>query len=50
MLIEDGTPSDSCNGFMFRDYNAGGLWYGLEKSAQFHRRFLDIRASQIKRI
>jgi hypothetical protein len=50
MLIEDGAPSDSCNGFMFRDYDAGGLWYGLDKSVQLHRRLLEIRARQIKRI
>ncbi len=49
-LIEDGAPADSGNGFLFRDYDTGGLWYGLEKSVQFHRRPPEIRARQITRI
>jgi glycogen synthase len=49
-LMEDGAPADSGNGFLFRDYDAGGLWYGLEKSVRFHRRLPEIRARQIRRI
>jgi len=46
----DGTPQDEGNGFLFRDYDSGGLWYGLEKSIHFHRRSAEIREPQIKRI
>ena len=49
-LIENGAPCDSGNGFLFRDYDTGGLWYGLDRTVQFHRRPLEIRARQIKRI
>jgi glycogen synthase len=49
-LIEDGAPADSGNGFLFRDYDSGGLWYGLEKSVQFHQRSQEIRAMHVKRI
>ncbi|MBI4632581.1 MAG: glycogen/starch synthase [Deltaproteobacteria bacterium] len=49
-LIEDGALADSGNGFLFRDYDTGGLWYGLEKSVRFHRRPREIREKQIKRI
>jgi glycogen synthase len=38
------------NGFLFRDYNPNGLWYGLKKSVRFHRRPEKIREKQIKRI
>jgi len=38
------------NGFLFRDYDARGLWYGLENSVRFHRRSPEIREFQIKRI
>jgi len=31
-LQEDGNPRDGGNGFFFRDYDPGGLWYALEKS------------------
>ncbi|MDP2724964.1 MAG: glycogen/starch synthase, partial [Syntrophales bacterium] len=34
----DGAPQDVGNGFLFRDYDSGGLWYGLEMSLDFHRR------------
>jgi glycogen synthase len=46
----DGSPVDVGNGFLFRDYDAGGLWYGLQKSVQFHRKPSDIRIPQLKRI
>jgi len=46
----DGAPVDVGNGFLFRDYDAGGLWYGLQKSVNFHRKPLAIRNEQIKRI
>ena len=36
-LKEDGSPQDVGNGFLFRDYDSGGLWYALEKSVAFHR-------------
>ncbi len=49
-VVEDGAAGDSGNGFLFRDYNVGGLWYGPEKSAQFHRRPREIRERHIKRI
>ena len=47
---EDGGFSDFGNGFLFRDYDAGGLWYGLEKSLAFHRRPAEIRIEHIRRI
>ena len=46
----DGAPQDVGNGFLFRDYDAGGLWYALEKSLAFHRKPDEIRETQIKRI
>lgn len=46
----DGATQDVGNGFLFRDYDSGGLWYGLEKSLAFHRRPVDIREKQLKRI
>jgi len=46
----DGSPVDVGNGFLFRDYDAGGLWYGLQKSVQFHRKAPSVRSEQIKRI
>jgi glycogen synthase len=46
----DGTPLDVGNGFLFRDYDAGGLWYALEKSVAFHQLPLDVREKQIRRI
>ncbi len=46
----DGAPEDSGNGFLFHDYDVGGLWYGLHKCVEFHRRPAEVRASQIKRI
>ncbi|MGO9139522.1 MAG: glycogen/starch synthase [Syntrophales bacterium] len=49
-LKRDGSPQDVGNGFLFRDYDPGGLWYGLTRSIAFHRRSLKIREPQIKRI
>ena len=46
----DGAPEDVGNGFLFRDYDPGGLWHGLAKSVQFHRKPLEVRERQIKRI
>ncbi len=49
-MKEDGSFADIGNGFLFRDYDSGGLWYGLEKSLNFHRRPAEIREKQIRRI
>ncbi len=49
-LTIDGFPQDVGNGFLFRDYDSGGLWYGLEKSVQFHRKPPEVREPQIRRI
>jgi glycogen synthase len=49
-LMIDGASHDEGNGFLFQDYDSGGLWYGLNKSVQFHRKSLEIREKQIKRI
>ena len=46
----DGSPQDVGNGFLFRDYDAGGLWYALEKSLAFHRHPPEIKAPQLVRI
>ncbi len=45
-----GSPQDVGNGFLFRDYDSGGLWYGLERSLAFHRKPPEIREGQIRRI
>jgi glycogen synthase len=34
-----GGSEDAGNGVLFRDYDPGGLWWGLEKTVQFHRFF-----------
>lgn len=49
-LKRDGSSQDVGNGFLFKDYDTGGLWYGLNKSIAFHRRPLKVRERQIKRI
>jgi len=46
----DGSTQDIGNGFLFRDYDTGGLWYGLQKSISFHRRSQEIREYQLRRI
>jgi len=49
-LRADGIPYDEGNGFLFRDYDSGGLWYGLEKSVLFHRIPPENRERQLIRI
>lgn len=49
-LKEDGYPEDVGNGFLFRDYDTGGLWYGLEKSLMYHRKTREVREKQARRI
>jgi glycogen synthase len=49
-LKGDGVSEDVGNGFLFQNYDPGGLWYGLSKSVQFHRRPPVIREKQLKRI
>ena len=34
-----GAPMDQGNGVLFRDYNTGGLWWGLSTAVQNHRYF-----------
>ena len=50
VLQEDGAPRDEGNGFLFRDYDSGGLWHGLEKSVRFHRKSPEVRERQMNRI
>ena len=49
-LKADGAPQDVGNGFLFRDYDARGLWYALEKSVTFHRLPAAVREKQLRRI
>ncbi|MBM4313482.1 MAG: glycosyltransferase [Deltaproteobacteria bacterium] len=49
-LAIHGASEDSGNGFLFRDYDPGGLWYGLSRAVEFHRCSPEIREKQIKRI
>jgi len=49
-LKEDGAPQDVGNGFLFRDYDRGGLWYALQKSVRFHRKPRQVREVQLRRI
>jgi glycogen synthase len=49
-LKVDGAPLDEGNGFLFKNYDSCGLWYGLSRSVEFHRRSLAIREKQTKRI
>jgi len=46
----DGATQDVGNGFLFRDYDTGGLWFGMQKSLHFHKRPAEIREVQVKRI
>jgi len=46
----DGATCDTGNGFLFCNYDPGGLWYGLMRSVQFHRKPPEQREEQIKRI
>jgi glycogen synthase len=34
-----GAPQDVGNGVLFKDYNAGGLWWGLSETVKNHRYF-----------
>jgi glycogen synthase len=45
-----GAPQDMGNGFLFLDYDAGGLWYALERSLAFHRMPAEVREEQLRRI
>ncbi len=49
-LPEDESSGGQGNGFLFTNYDSGGLWYGLEKSVRFHRRRPEIRQREIQRI
>jgi glycogen synthase len=49
-LKSEGAPQDVGNGFLFRDYDAGGLRYALNKSLAFHRLPLEVRERQVRRI
>ncbi len=49
-LPSDGAAQDRGNGFLFRDYDTGGLWYGLARSVAFHRQPLEVREAQLRRI
>lgn len=49
-LQGEGSDHDEGNGFLFRDYDPGGLWHGLSRSARFHRRGDAVRERQMKRI
>jgi glycogen synthase len=49
-LKAEGAHHDEGNGFLFKNYDSGGLWYGLSKSVRFHRNPPDIRERQMKRI
>ncbi len=49
-LKAGGAPKDVGNGFLFRDYDPGGLWYALEKSVRFHQNTPSVRLKQIRRI
>ena len=49
-LAVGGASKDRGNGFLFRDYDSGGLWYGLRRSVEFHRRSSEVRERQLRRI
>lgn len=49
-LAGDGSPVGEGNGFLFRDYDSGGLWYGLQRSVAFHRLPAAVREPQLRRI
>ena len=49
-LKTDGAPQDTGNGFLFHDYDTGGLWYAMEKSLAFHKKPAELREAQMKRI
>ncbi len=45
-----GAEADEGNGFLFRDYDSGGLWYALSRSLWFHRQAPEVREKQMRRI
>jgi glycogen synthase len=49
-LAGEGVSEDEGNGFLFLNYDTGGLWYGLHKSVEFHRRPAEVRDRQVRRI
>lgn len=49
-LAIDGAAQDSGNGFLFRDYDPSGLWYGLHRAVEFHRCPTEVRERQLRRI
>jgi glycogen synthase len=49
-LKGEGVSEDVGNGFLFKNYDSGGLWYGLSKDVWFHRRSPEIRERQMRRI
>ena len=49
-IREDGDLEDKGNGFLFKDYDSGGLWYGLEQSVKFHRLPSAVKEKQLKRM
>lgn len=50
MLKANGAPQDVGNGFLFRNYDSGGLWYAMHHSVLFHRMPPEIREAQTRRI
>jgi len=46
----DGGSEGAGNGFLFRDYDVGGLWYGLHRAVEFHRLPAQVRERQLRRI
>lgn len=50
ILQANGALQDAGNGFLFRDYDSGGLWYAMHNSVLFHRMPPEIREAQVKRI
>jgi glycogen synthase len=49
-ISDDGTGEGWGNGFLFRDYDPGGLWYGLHRSVAFHRLSAETRERELRRI
>lgn len=50
LILADEAPGNTGNGFLFQDYDTGGLWYGLARSVAFHRLPPEIREAQLRRI
>jgi glycogen synthase len=48
-----GAPQDRGNGFLFKDYDSSGLWWGMHRSVEVHRFFRkhpNLWEEQMKRI